>query len=426
MTVDHSQSEQGLTLPKVSICLITYNRAQYLAKVLEHLLAARFSFSYEIIISDNCSTDDTPEIVAAFTQQYAHIRYFRQAKNVGSEGNLITAYRLAAGEYCIYLADDDQLIPEGTNAVIDYMDRHPTVGACHAPWELWDDVAKEADCLFYQVGEERLFAKKDALDLCNFIVSHRVFPEICVFRASILQKMLYMPRKAYSAFVCLINALNESDVAFLPAPYYRSVTKHWAGEQREQAGVQQAMAEWDLYRGGIEYMLHKAFTYLGFPAIPPEQMPAAQQMIESFVADRLVVAVRLLVARKDFIGAYDLFVRLQVHGAFPPNELAAYRQFLNGRAAVQALLMTLQSITSLDTVALYEVEAPEAVQMLLAECGHEGRVEVLPAASSGGTVARERMLVLAGSIDAKQRLMNAGFNPGFIIVETELTRQFTA
>src|SRR5579871_6843636 len=95
---------------KLSVCLITYNRATFLHRLFEDMFRTRpFDFPFEIIVLDNCSTDTTPQVLKAWNAQHPEIRPVRQKTNVGPENNLASAYRLARGQYCVYLADDDRL-----------------------------------------------------------------------------------------------------------------------------------------------------------------------------------------------------------------------------------------------------------------------------------------------------------------------------
>jgi glycosyltransferase involved in cell wall biosynthesis len=123
--------------PKLSICVITYNRAEYLRQtLLDHASLDGVPFAYEIVVVDNCSTDGTPEVLAQFASAAVSFRWFRQSHTVRPEENLIAAFRLARGEFAVYLADDDALIPARVAAVVTYMDQNPAIVACHSPWDL--------------------------------------------------------------------------------------------------------------------------------------------------------------------------------------------------------------------------------------------------------------------------------------------------
>ena len=73
-----------LQQPLLSICIPTYNRSQYLKKTLDSIICQE-EFSpdnVEIVISDNCSTDDTEIVCKEYTEQYENIKYFRNNENI--------------------------------------------------------------------------------------------------------------------------------------------------------------------------------------------------------------------------------------------------------------------------------------------------------------------------------------------------------
>ena len=93
---------------KLSVCIPTYNRSLFIGPLLDSLKElCTLNISYEIVICDNDSTDDTEEVIRRWLSDYDNIVYFKQKKNVGALNNLNSAYRLAQGEFCVYLADDD-------------------------------------------------------------------------------------------------------------------------------------------------------------------------------------------------------------------------------------------------------------------------------------------------------------------------------
>ena len=73
-------------VPRLSVGLPVYNGANYLAESLEALLGQSYG-DFELIISDNASTDSTPDICQHYAQQDSRIRYFRQPHNIGLAPN---------------------------------------------------------------------------------------------------------------------------------------------------------------------------------------------------------------------------------------------------------------------------------------------------------------------------------------------------
>jgi len=97
----------------ISICIPHYNRVQHLLVVLDSIVSQDYS-DIEVIISDDCSVDDSskviPEyIVGSVPQSRIRFTYIRQLKNLGYDGNLRAALAAAQGEYLFILGNDDAL-----------------------------------------------------------------------------------------------------------------------------------------------------------------------------------------------------------------------------------------------------------------------------------------------------------------------------
>src|SRR5437870_40933 len=81
---------------KLSVGHVTYARARYLRGALKRLHVERpLDVDFEVVISDNDSSDDTEKVVATFSEQDSRIRYYRQTQNVGAEANMVAAFRQA-------------------------------------------------------------------------------------------------------------------------------------------------------------------------------------------------------------------------------------------------------------------------------------------------------------------------------------------
>jgi glycosyltransferase involved in cell wall biosynthesis len=92
--------------PVVSIGMPVFNGAAHLAQALESLLAQSFT-DFEIILSDNCSTDDTPSIIAHYAARDVRIRAVRQPENIGGLPNFRFVLEAARGEFYMWAAYDD-------------------------------------------------------------------------------------------------------------------------------------------------------------------------------------------------------------------------------------------------------------------------------------------------------------------------------
>jgi len=95
--------------PKVSVLVPVYNGERYLAECLESVLNQDFS-AMEILISDNCSTDGTVEVIKAFARRDCRIRWWINPSNLGCVGNSNACLQQAKGELIKFVYADDQLV----------------------------------------------------------------------------------------------------------------------------------------------------------------------------------------------------------------------------------------------------------------------------------------------------------------------------
>lgn len=114
-----------LDTPKVSVIIPTYNRASLLPRAVNSVLAQTYG-DYEVIIVDDCSTDDTQRVIAEFTD--SRIRQFRHKVNRGVSAARNTGIANARGEYIVFLDDDDECTPSRLADQVPVLDQKPDVG----------------------------------------------------------------------------------------------------------------------------------------------------------------------------------------------------------------------------------------------------------------------------------------------------------
>jgi glycosyltransferase involved in cell wall biosynthesis len=83
---------------------------------------------YEIIISDNASTDQTPKILEEYASKHPCIRIHTHPENVGAQENFVTVLKLARGEYFMWAADDDYWLPKFISILVNELNNHPDSG----------------------------------------------------------------------------------------------------------------------------------------------------------------------------------------------------------------------------------------------------------------------------------------------------------
>ena len=107
--------------PLLSICIPTWNRAEFLEKSLISIYNQINTIPFgeiELYISDNCSDDSTSEVVDKYIQLGIPITYNRNECNLGAAKNFLQCMRWASGKYILLLGDDDILKAGAINTIL--------------------------------------------------------------------------------------------------------------------------------------------------------------------------------------------------------------------------------------------------------------------------------------------------------------------
>jgi glycosyltransferase involved in cell wall biosynthesis len=96
--------------PLLTVAIPTWNRSLYLNDTLKQIhqeLTKSAAGNVEILISDNFSSDNTPEVVDQAKMSGLNLRYIRNLENIGSDANIAQCFNMANGKYVLILGDDD-------------------------------------------------------------------------------------------------------------------------------------------------------------------------------------------------------------------------------------------------------------------------------------------------------------------------------
>ncbi len=124
--------------PSLSVLIPNYNHARYLPKALDAILAQSYS-PFEIIIVDDCSTDDSVAVIEGYTKFASNVRLVRNEFNMGAAaiGNRLLS--MAVGEYVYFAAADDEVLPGLFKRSMDLLAAHPRAGLCSALVQMMDE-----------------------------------------------------------------------------------------------------------------------------------------------------------------------------------------------------------------------------------------------------------------------------------------------
>jgi glycosyltransferase involved in cell wall biosynthesis len=119
------------SIPLVSVGLFVYNGERYIEETLDSILSQTFT-DFELIISDNASTDRTGEIALSYAKRDDRIRYYRSEKNMGAGWNVRRVYELATGKYVKQAAADDLLEPDFLRRCVEVLESDPDCVVAYA------------------------------------------------------------------------------------------------------------------------------------------------------------------------------------------------------------------------------------------------------------------------------------------------------
>jgi len=118
--------------PILTIAIPTYNRCQFLDKSLGLIESQIMEYGncIELLVSDNCSTDATFEVVRRRMESGLRLKYIRNSENIGMDGNFVQCFKSATASYIWVLGDDDFLRAGAIGDVIEVL-RNAEVGLLH-------------------------------------------------------------------------------------------------------------------------------------------------------------------------------------------------------------------------------------------------------------------------------------------------------
>ncbi len=212
-------SVQNTTKPLVSIGIPVYNGEKFIRKRLENILSQTYS-NFELIISDNASTDMTSKIYHEFISKYNHIKYFKQENNVGGIKNYQFVLSKAKTKYFVFAPVDDMWnktfleknvsILEKDDSIVGSIGKIEWYGknvndkfSLHNDDTLFQKYYKRIRKKFQHHGadsiKETTFEKRAAIFLRKLQTQNPSFILYSVFRTNALQKSI-QPKKFLDEF----------------------------------------------------------------------------------------------------------------------------------------------------------------------------------------------------------------------------------
>lgn len=126
--------------PLVSVKMLTYNHAPYIAQAIEGVLMQKTTFPFELVIGEDCSTDGTREIVFDYAKRYPDvIRVLTSEQNVGANENGTRVNAVLRGKYIAWCEGDDYWHRDDKLQMqVDYLESHPDCGLVCSDYDVYN------------------------------------------------------------------------------------------------------------------------------------------------------------------------------------------------------------------------------------------------------------------------------------------------
>lgn len=168
----------------LNIYILTYNRAKYLKEAIRSVLSQSY-IEFELYILDNCSSDDTYDVVNSFYDIRLH--YIRHKQNIGGIANLQYAIKHCTADYFVVFHDDDIMLPNFIKDEIRVMESNSHIAVVSGNAVLIDKNSKDGKLAFLTPCNDTMYYAYDTY--LNYLKHGRtlIFPSL-MYRNSFIKK----------------------------------------------------------------------------------------------------------------------------------------------------------------------------------------------------------------------------------------------
>lgn len=211
-------AQSSMRAPPVSLGLPVFNGEEFLAPVLESVLAQTYG-DFELVISDNASTDGTPDIVRHYAERDPRIRYFRQSTNIGIGNNWSFVAKHARGKFLKWVSANDEYPPNAVQDCVEVLEQDESVVLCYGRTQFIDMTGRRLDLYAgdfeltsddplerYGVIRGRLhlstpiqsgIVRLDAVRRCGYMRNYRDSDRVLIFGLALAGKFVLLPQTLF-------------------------------------------------------------------------------------------------------------------------------------------------------------------------------------------------------------------------------------
>ena len=205
-------------MTKVSIGLPVYNGEPFLRETLDAILAQTYR-DFELIISDNTSTDATAEICRQYALNDKRIRYYRMEENIGASRNFNRVFQLSLGQYFKWAAHDDLIASNYLAQCVEVLNRDRSVVLCHSQVQIINERGQFLQDYNIKLNTDSVNPVTRFRELLN---QHLCYPIFGLIRASILRNTSLMGNYGHTDGVLLASIALQGRFHEIPEPLFFS------------------------------------------------------------------------------------------------------------------------------------------------------------------------------------------------------------
>jgi glycosyltransferase involved in cell wall biosynthesis len=239
----------------VSVCIPTFNQASYIEKAIRSALNQTYP-PFEIIVSDDCSTDNTSEILQSLSAEIQLLKVIRQPINLGISKNTDYCLKAASGNFILRLDSDDYLLPDYILKLANLLQSNPEAGYAHAAVQ---EVDKNGNFLHIRRLARKSGFQSGTAALKAAVKGYRVAANIIIFRREALEKVGFITATTnFAEDYYLSAALAAADFGNIYLDEILSCYRVWldAGKVRQKRKLVEIIG----FRKVFEEVLEPAFT----------------------------------------------------------------------------------------------------------------------------------------------------------------------
>lgn len=237
-----------------SVIMPAYNSGKYIAEAIESVIKQRYT-NWELLIVNDCSTDNTEEIIRTYQKQDKRIKLISLKKNQGVANARNTAIKNAKGRYIAFLDADDYWEKEKLQEQIIFMENRKITFSYHDYKLLNTTNNKEKQIKVPLKLNYKELLKGNTTGSCL---------TVCIDR-KIVNK-IYFPNEKHEDYICWLNILKNYDIEGYGLN--KTLGTYRIGKKSISSNkLQSAVWNWHVYRKSQKISVLKAIYYMGFYVI---------------------------------------------------------------------------------------------------------------------------------------------------------------